>query len=128
MLITLYLPFLTPFPIKLADIGPWAGDRNKLSLIVNSLFAFLLCFNSTFSEWEVNGDEKYGFMKFEKGVHCWNGPDRSAKVSPHNTTLYYLFCQYLLCYSHFSFETTRNKAAVNFEVGNGRNVHRVVGT
>ncbi|XP_067943914.1 glucosidase 2 subunit beta-like [Watersipora subatra] len=34
----------------------------------------------TFTKWEANGDDTYGFMKFEKGVHCWNGPDRSANV------------------------------------------------
>lgn len=38
-------------------------------------------FCSTFAKWEPNGDEIYGSMKFEKGVHCWNGPDRSAAVS-----------------------------------------------
>lgn len=35
----------------------------------------------SFTKWEENGQETYGFMKFEKGQNCWNGPDRSATVS-----------------------------------------------
>lgn len=46
---------------------------------VHAAAVFLL--RSTWGRWDGPGDDKYTVMKFENGLNCWNGPNRSGTVS-----------------------------------------------
>lgn len=39
------------------------------------------CFFRNWGHWSGPADNVYSSMKYDRGQHCWNGPDRSVEVS-----------------------------------------------